>query len=190
MRATRRAAYDGDMADSPTVDDFMRALSHPLKPEIERVRRSILGSLPGVTEHVKWNAPSFCIEGDDRVTFNLQRGRLVIVFHRGARPMDAAGFSFDETTGLIDWRSPDRGVMTFTSASDVVDAMERIADVARRWMTATSGARSATSKRATAQSPPSTERSATKPRSTTSAKARPDTSRAPARAKRPTTKRA
>lgn len=127
------------MAAPPSVDDFLRALSHPLGPSIERVRRVILACAPGVTEHVKWNAPSFCVGGDDRITFNLRGGELVLVFHRGARPKDATGFSFPDPRGLLEWRAPDRGLMTFRSAAAVDDALEGIADTARRWLEATAG---------------------------------------------------
>ena len=41
------------------VDDFMRALKHPLKKEIEAVRRIILSVSPDIQKGIKWNAPSF-----------------------------------------------------------------------------------------------------------------------------------
>jgi hypothetical protein len=37
-------------------------------------RTDVLASDDGITEHVKWNAPSFCYAGVDRVTFRLQPG--------------------------------------------------------------------------------------------------------------------
>lgn len=38
---------------------FMAQLEHPLKREIEEVRMIILSTDDGVTEHIKWKAPSF-----------------------------------------------------------------------------------------------------------------------------------
>ena len=56
---------------SPEVDEFLRELSHPLQEGVAEVRDAILASDDGITEHIKWKAPSFCHEGDDRVTFRL-----------------------------------------------------------------------------------------------------------------------
>jgi len=67
---------------SQQVDRFMSGLDHPLKEGIERLRTAILDSNDGITEHVKWNAPSFCYAGEDRVTFRLYPvDRAQIVFH-------------------------------------------------------------------------------------------------------------
>jgi hypothetical protein len=41
------------------VDEFLRALDHPFKSEIETMRKIILGAHPTVSEGTKWNAPSF-----------------------------------------------------------------------------------------------------------------------------------
>jgi hypothetical protein len=54
---------------APHVDTFMAELEHPFKAGVEQLRAAILASNDGITEHVKWNAPSFCYAGVDRVTF-------------------------------------------------------------------------------------------------------------------------
>jgi hypothetical protein len=63
----------GDSTPNRTqdVDRFMRELKHPLKEGVERLRSAILESNDRITEHIKWNAPSFCHAGEDRVTFRL-----------------------------------------------------------------------------------------------------------------------
>jgi hypothetical protein len=58
--------------ESSEVREFISELSHPLKAGIEDVR-AILASDDGITEHIKWNAPSFCWEGEDRVTQSSRR---------------------------------------------------------------------------------------------------------------------
>src|SRR5919112_2628857 len=95
---------------SEEVDLLMRRLDHPLKEGIERLRVAILDSNEGITEHVKWNAPSFCYAGVDRVTFRLQPGnRLQLILHRGAKVRDdAADFRFEDPSGLLEWVAADR----------------------------------------------------------------------------------
>jgi hypothetical protein len=68
------------------VVDYMNNLEHPLKKEIEEVRKIILSANNQFTEHIKWNAPSFCINNEDRVTFNLQgKGYFRLIFLRGSK---------------------------------------------------------------------------------------------------------
>lgn len=125
------------MPTQPTVDQYLEALDHPLKAEVGRLRRAILAAHPGITERVKWNAPSFCWAGDDRVTFGLRKGALQIVFHRGVAPKDARGFRFDDPSGLIAWKAADRGLMEFTSRAQLAAAIGVVAATALRWMEAT-----------------------------------------------------
>jgi hypothetical protein len=118
---------------SREVDLFMSGLDHPLKEEIERLRAAILDSNHGITEHVKWNAPSFCYAGEDRVTFRLYpEDRTQLVFHRGAKIKDDAdAFAFDDDTGLLRWVATDRAVVPLQDA----EAKQRdLLSVVNRWV--------------------------------------------------------
>lgn len=126
------------MGKTLSVDDFIAALTHARVQEIKALRHAILQSDPGITERIKWNAPSFCWRGDDRVTMRLQPGdRLQLVFHRGARPRDATGFAFDDPSGLIAWATADRGVIDVACLEDQQGAILR---AVRAWMRATATA--------------------------------------------------
>ncbi|MCA1736940.1 MAG: DUF1801 domain-containing protein [Actinobacteria bacterium] len=54
------------------VDGFMRSLKHDRKDEVQIVRELVLTADPRLSEQIKWNAPNFGIDGDDRMTFRLQ----------------------------------------------------------------------------------------------------------------------
>lgn len=122
-----------------TVDELLASIDHGRRDEIGALRRAILDGVPGVTEQVKWNAPSFCSGGDDRVTFRLQPGdRVDLVFHRGTTKRDdVATFSFADPTGRITWSTPDRGVVTFADADDVQAALPDVVTLVDAWMRAT-----------------------------------------------------
>jgi hypothetical protein len=124
---------------SADVDEFMKALDHPLKEGIERVRLGILGSNTRITEHIKWNAPSFCMNGEDRVTFNLHpKGRVQLIFHRGVKAKGSKDFAFEDSAGLLDWRTADRGIVTLGDMNDI-DAKEAVLiETVNRWMEYTS----------------------------------------------------
>lgn len=123
-----------------TVEQFLRELEHPRKAEIEDVRALILGAHPGVTEHVKWNAPSFCFEGEDRVTMKLQpRDCLQLVFHRGAKVKASDGFTFEDPSGLLEWVAADRALVTLQDRAALEAQAPALAAVVSRWLQATRG---------------------------------------------------
>lgn len=125
--------------ETAEVAEFLSELSHPLKDGIMDVRAAILASDEQITEHIKWNAPSFCYQGDDRVTFRLQPGdRLQLVFHRGAKVRaDSDHFTFEDDTGLLDWASPDRATLTLRDMDDVHAKLPAVVDLVGRWTRAT-----------------------------------------------------
>ena len=103
---------------SAAVDEYMSQLEHSRKDEIEELRRVILEASPELVEHIKWNAPSYQIDGDDRITMRLKPGdRVELVLHRGAAKRTDA-FEFVDPVGLVDWKTNDRGVVAF-AAGDV-----------------------------------------------------------------------
>jgi hypothetical protein len=123
---------------STEVRAFLEGLKHRRKDAVQAVREIVLSAHPEITERIKWNAPSFCIDGDDRITFRLQpRDMVQLVFHRGAGKRDDATFSFEDRSGLLEWVAKDRAVVTFGDREDVVAKREALRDLAKRWMTAT-----------------------------------------------------
>jgi hypothetical protein len=120
------------------VDAFMAELQHPLKAGIEQLRSAILASNEQITEHVKWNAPSFCYGGVDRATFRLQPGdRLQLILHRGAKTRnDSADFRFEDPSGLLEWLAPDRAVFTFRDLADIDARQAMVVNLVNRWVTA------------------------------------------------------
>ncbi|MBO9607961.1 MAG: DUF1801 domain-containing protein [Paenibacillaceae bacterium] len=121
------------------VLEFLHRLEHPLKEEIEEVRRIILSVDPAITEHIKWNAPSFRYEDDDRVTFNLHgAGMFRLVFHCGAKAAKRAGKQplIEDETGLLQWAAADRATIAFASGREVEDSREKLAEVVVKWLAA------------------------------------------------------
>lgn len=119
------------------VAEFMRGLEHPLKREIEEVRAVILQTEPRLTEQIKWNAPSFCYNGDDRMTFNLHgKGFFRLIFHRGAKVKSTKSPQplFEDRTGLLEWPAADRAILQFTDMNDVRDKKEALAYIVKTWI--------------------------------------------------------
>lgn len=122
------------------VIEYMSVLEHPLKKEIEIIREIILSTNTQITEHIKWNAPSFCFNNEDRVTFNLRgKGHVQLIFHCGAKVKDnkAKEPLFYDTTGLLDWVAGDRATVKFINMNDVKAKEEKLIEVITKWIEAT-----------------------------------------------------
>lgn len=123
------------MAKAQSVAQFMAALVHTRRDEVAALRALILSAAPGLTEQIKWNAPSFGPAGQDRITMRLQPGdRLELIFHRGAKPKDASGFVFEDLSGQIVWAAPDRGVVVI---SDLAAQEPGLRALVPAWLAAT-----------------------------------------------------
>ena len=118
------------------VDRFMSGLNHPLKEGVEQLRTAILDSNDQITEHIKWNAPSFRYAGEDRVTFRLYpEDRVQLIFHRGSKVRsDAADFTFEDHTGLLRWVAADRAVVALRDAKDAEAKQRDLVEVVNRWV--------------------------------------------------------
>ena len=71
--------------DATAVWEYMNALNHPLKKEVEGVRKIIKMVNSDIGERIKWNAPSYYFRNQDLVTFNLRaKAHVHLVFHHPA----------------------------------------------------------------------------------------------------------
>jgi hypothetical protein len=94
-----------------TVDEFMAKLDHPFKAEVQVIRDMIKGVNPGITEQVKWNAPSFSYK-DYIATFSLHiTDRLLLIFHNPA----IASIQSD----ILEGDYPDRRLVYFADMNDI-----------------------------------------------------------------------
>lgn len=125
-------------AEAPVVDAYLETLEHRLKGEVVALRRLILEAVPELTERIKWNAPSFCKAGDDRITMRLHPGdRLQLILHRGAKAGADDLFRFEDPDRIITWAAPDRGVINFRDGADLAEKAEALGEVLRRWVACT-----------------------------------------------------
>lgn len=104
------------------IPDFIEQLNHPLEEVIFSLRKTILQAENSLTEHIKWNAPSFCHNGDDRITFNFppKKDSILLVFHRGAKTRDVPKERLiSDVSGLLEWKTNDRAIARFANLAEV-----------------------------------------------------------------------
>ena len=119
------------------VADFISSLEHPLMEEIEMVRHIILSTNDKITEQIKWNAPSFCYEGEDRITFNLHgKDYFRLIFHCGSKVKDRRTNEplIADPNGILEWKAADRAIMTFTNKENMKANEEKLREVITRWL--------------------------------------------------------
>jgi hypothetical protein len=115
------------------VEAFLAALDHPQKPAILAIREIVLGS-PGVTEGIKWNAPSFRTT-EWFATFHLRaKAGVQVILHLGARVRAGDGITTDDPDKLLTWLGKDRASVTFADVADVAAKREALAALIRRWI--------------------------------------------------------
>ncbi len=126
--------------DNPiSVDNYLAALDHPLKPEIEQLRTLILGTNKNLTEIIKWNAPNFCFHGEDRITMRIHPPKQIqLIFHQGAKVQELPkNRLISDNTGLLVWKTNDRAIATFANSADILANSSALVEIINAWLAAT-----------------------------------------------------
>jgi uncharacterized protein YdhG (YjbR/CyaY superfamily) len=99
-------------ASASVVELFIAKLDHPLKAEVETLRKIIKETNKEITEEIKWNAPSFSYHGNYLVTFNLREtNRIHLVFHNPLIPK--------VRSALLEGEYVDRRMTYFSGMKDI-----------------------------------------------------------------------
>ena len=84
---------------------FLSKFHDERKSLIEAILEAILEACPNLSETIKWNAPTFCYEGKDRMTIMLhKKDKVGLILHTGAKPKEdkkAPHLYQDDTLSLI-----------------------------------------------------------------------------------------
>lgn len=123
---------------SVETTQFLDAAAHPLRQEIEQLRKLVLGAATGLTESVKWNAPNYSICSLDCITMKIFPPKNIqLVFHRGAtKKMQPTERLIQDDSGLLDWKTNDRAVATFNNSGAISKNEEALKNIITQWVTA------------------------------------------------------
>lgn len=89
------------MSNNTKVNAFMEALDHPLKAEMEAVRKIITKASSELSEDIKWGGPSFYYK-EDMATFNPRiKNYVAVIFHKGSLIPEASNLFEEATKGKI-----------------------------------------------------------------------------------------
>ena len=123
------------------LQTWLDELQHPLKQEILEMREIILEANKNLTEHIKWNAPSYCINGEDRITFNVYgKDKFRLVFHCGVKikARKLKGKINSDTHQWLEWAADDRAVLTFRDMIEIMQKKKTVQQIINEWIKLTS----------------------------------------------------
>ena len=114
---------------APGVDEFLDALTQPQRDIAARLVGNIRRIKPRLAEGIKWNAPSFQHQGEDRLTLNLSaKDRVRLILHCGVKAGPKRNTRLIESDSeLLDWASNDRAIISFLSPQAVRETERELA---------------------------------------------------------------
>lgn len=128
MRApkkTKQASSEHD--DSPGVTALVASTTHPLKPTVEAIRRTILAADSAITEGIKWNSPSFYCHGWFATIGSREPTQVDVVLHCGVSEV------IDDSDRLLTWSSKDRALLSFKSDAAFQASCQAFQRIIQQW---------------------------------------------------------
>jgi predicted transport protein len=110
----------------------MAKLDHPLKPQIEQLRRLMAAADPAIREEIKWNSVTFRTTESFATVHLRSTARLQIVFHLGAKTKGSVPkAAVPDPGGIVRWLAPDRCLVTVGQL-----ALHRVAlqEIVQAWL--------------------------------------------------------
>ena len=120
-----------------THQEFMTQFDDERKPLVEALLNAIREECPTLTEIIKWNAPTFCSNGKDRMTIMLhKKDRVGLILHAGAKPKEDknAPHLYTDDTELLEWNSNIRATISFSDLPDFLSKRDRFRKAVKRWI--------------------------------------------------------
>jgi hypothetical protein len=132
-KKTKQESREHD--DSSGVTALVAAMTHPLKPTLEGVRRTILAADPAITEGIKWKSPSFYCHGWFATIGSRKPTQVDVVLHCGAKVRADCDVSeaIDDSDRLLTWPSKDRALLSFKGEADFQASRQAFQRIIQQW---------------------------------------------------------
>jgi uncharacterized protein YdhG (YjbR/CyaY superfamily) len=118
------------------VAAYMLASDHPLKRDLETVRRIILGVSPKISEEIKWKVPSFRTSKEFFATLHARSTESVqVILHLGAKVRPDQGLmSLADPKHLMKWLGKNRCLITLGKGPDIAKNRAAFVAIIRAWV--------------------------------------------------------
>jgi len=124
---------------SSEVTEFLKELNQPFRNEMEELRDFILTSNKDLTENIKWNAPNYCFENEDRITMRIQpmTTKVQLIFHRGAKKQEQPKDKLiANKSKILVWKENDRAIITFKNSQEIEKGKHELEKIINEWIIA------------------------------------------------------
>lgn len=121
------------------VTEFLDKINHPMRVEIEYIRKLVLNSNSNLSENIKWNGPNYHIGGEDRITLRINPlNQIQVIFHRGAKKKEQPKDKLlGDEYALLSWKENDRAILNFKSLKEIEDNRVTFQEIVVKWIMAT-----------------------------------------------------
>lgn len=123
--------------NSQNADALVESIKHPQEVIIQRLRSIIKQSSNELSEGVKWNAPSYSLNGNDIITFNFHyKGFVSLVFHTGPKGKDTHTNSqlFQDDSKLLEWVADKRAILKIATTEELEQNQHNIEKIITVWI--------------------------------------------------------
>jgi len=124
---------------SSEVTEFLKELNQPFRNEMEELRDFILTSNKNLTENIKWNAPNYCFENEDRITMRIQpmTTKVQLIFHRGSKKQEQPKDKLiANKSKILVWKENDRAIITFKNSQEIEKGKHELEKIINEWIIA------------------------------------------------------
>jgi len=121
------------------VTNFLDQINPSLRGEIECLRSIIMSTGMNLSEGIKWNAPNYSINGNDRITLRINSPKMIqIIFHRGAKVQEQPPERIlDDKYTILLWKENDRAIASFKSLNEIQDNILILKEIITKWIEST-----------------------------------------------------
>jgi hypothetical protein len=122
---------------SLSVDQFLASLNLEQIDLVNQIRSEVKAAAPGLVEGIKWNAPSYSLDGNDIITFNFRNYQVpALIFHTGPGGKDTrtGRHSFQDPSGAVEWLADKRFVVKIASGEELQLIKARLEEWVVNWV--------------------------------------------------------
>ena len=121
-----------------TVEEYLGAQPDDRRALVDGLRALVAEASPAAQEHIKWNSPSYLLDGVDQATISAQGKQGVrLVLHRGATRVEnthAASAFTGDPYGLLTWHSDIRASLLVADLADLAAKRPAAVEIVRAWL--------------------------------------------------------
>lgn len=96
--------------------------------------RAVRAADPAIRAGVKWNSLSWITHEWFGTVFLRSTDRLQVVLHCGAKAKNRARPAIPDATGLLDWRGPDRAIVTLGRGAEFEKHLPAFVRLVQAWI--------------------------------------------------------